>query len=73
MKREIASWALGWALGAGALATLAVCTVCAACGGAAGRPTLPPPEYVQWPDSADASAGSVPLPDPDASVDVARR
>jgi hypothetical protein len=43
-----------------------------ACGAPAGRPNLPPPEYQQWPDRGDR-AGSVPLADADAAVDVARR
>jgi hypothetical protein len=54
----------------GALAACVFIAVGAACGAAAaGRPNLPPPEYLTWPD-ADAS---VPGADADAAVDVARR
>ena len=62
----------GACLGLGAATAAAAGVALAACGGTPGRPSLPPPEYVQWAD-ADASAGSVPLADADASVDVARR
>jgi hypothetical protein len=43
-----------------------------ACGAGGQRPNLPPPEYEEGPASAGA-AGSMPLADADAAVDVARR